>query len=250
LSLRKKLLFGLACCRRVGFLLTDERASRALTLVERFADGQIGPDDLAAAQPKVRAAVEDASFERWRAEADTDFSTHPADSAAAAVEVAVYAVAALFDESASGHAPRTLDFEWAVGRTPHEHAASAARLWAEALSWRAYSPRQGEVRVSRYHRLGATAGRWALWSEEEAQVRLLREVVGPPDRPAVSAWLSEPVVGLTRAIYSKGGWGVLPVLADALEEAGCIDARLLAHCRERLGHIRGCWVIDLLLGRV
>ena len=41
----------------------------------------------------------------------------------------------------------------------------------------------------------------------------------------------------------------MPVLADALEEAGCQDAIILNHCREPGGHVRGCWVVDLLLGK-
>ena len=46
-----------------------------------------------------------------------------------------------------------------------------------------------------------------------------------------------------------GDYGGLPVLADALEEAGCTDADLLAHCRSGGGHLRGCWAVDLLLGK-
>jgi hypothetical protein len=41
----------------------------------------------------------------------------------------------------------------------------------------------------------------------------------------------------------------LAVLADALEEAGCIDADILNHCRQPGEHVRGCWVVDLLLGK-
>ena len=41
----------------------------------------------------------------------------------------------------------------------------------------------------------------------------------------------------------------LPILADALEDAGCTDGAILSHCRSGLEHVRGCWVIDLLLGR-
>ena len=44
-------------------------------------------------------------------------------------------------------------------------------------------------------------------------------------------------------------YGGLRVLADALEEAGCTDADLLAHCRSGGGHLRGCWAVDLLLGK-
>ncbi len=41
----------------------------------------------------------------------------------------------------------------------------------------------------------------------------------------------------------------MPVLADALEDAGCADADILAHCRGHGPHVRGCWVVDLVLGK-
>ena len=47
----------------------------------------------------------------------------------------------------------------------------------------------------------------------------------------------------------RGDYGGLPVLADALEEAGCTDAELLARCRSGGGHLRGCWAVDLILGK-
>lgn len=52
-----------------------------------------------------------------------------------------------------------------------------------------------------------------------------------------------------RAAAVVGWWVVLPILADALEEAGCTDADILAHCRGPRSHVRGCWVIDLLLSK-
>lgn len=54
---------------------------------------------------------------------------------------------------------------------------------------------------------------------------------------------------VARAIYEDNGFGDLPVLADALEEAGCTDLLLLAHCRGPTGHWRGCWVVDAILGK-
>jgi hypothetical protein len=49
--------------------------------------------------------------------------------------------------------------------------------------------------------------------------------------------------------YDARAFDRLPLLADALEEAGCADADILAHCRSGGGHLRGCWVVDLLLGK-
>ena len=64
-----------------------------------------------------------------------------------------------------------------------------------------------------------------------------------------SAWLSSTVVSLARSIQSDQAFDRLPILADALEEAGCDNAEILAHCRGDGPHLRSCWVVDLLLGR-
>ena len=55
-------------------------------------------------------------------------------------------------------------------------------------------------------------------------------------------------LGLARAVYDAGDFSRLPILADALEEAGCADADILGHLRGPGPHVRGCWVLDLLLG--
>jgi hypothetical protein len=57
------------------------------------------------------------------------------------------------------------------------------------------------------------------------------------------------VVKLAQAVYDERAYDRLPVLADALEDAGCHDADILTHCRGPGPHVRGCWLIDLLLGK-
>jgi len=67
-----------------------------------------------------------------------------------------------------------------------------------------------------------------------------------------AAWLARQgglVGAMARQADESGDFGGLPVLADALEEAGCTDADLLAHCRSGGGHLRGCWAVDLLLAQ-
>jgi hypothetical protein len=66
--------------------------------------------------------------------------------------------------------------------------------------------------------------------------------------PAWLAWNEATVRRLARGIDSAGAFDRLPILADALEEAGCADRILLEHCRRPDGHVRGCWVVDLLRG--
>ena len=67
--------------------------------------------------------------------------------------------------------------------------------------------------------------------------------------PAWLSWNGGAVGKLAASIHAERRFGDLPVLADALEEAGCTDADLLAHCRSGGGHLRGCWAVDLLLGQ-
>ena len=90
-----------------------------------------------------------------------------------------------------------------------------------------------------------------------AQADLLRCVFGNPFCPVPKAWagdycpdwLTPAARGLAQAIYTDRDWAALPVLGDALEEAGCDDSALLAHLRGPGPHARGCWAVDLLLNK-
>ncbi len=93
----------------------------------------------------------------------------------------------------------------------------------------------------------------ATWGDGDAgwAAACLRDVLGNPFRPVTAdpTWFSPTGVSLADAIYADRAFDRLPVLADALEEAGCDNADVLSHCRGDGGHVRGCWVIDLLLGK-
>jgi hypothetical protein len=84
--------------------------------------------------------------------------------------------------------------------------------------------------------------------ERKAQADLIRDLFGRPAPPR-RRWLTPAVLALARGIYEERAFDRLPVLADALEEAGCADERLLGHCRSPGPHARGCWAVDLVLGR-
>src|SRR5262249_52810933 len=78
-----------------------------------------------------------------------------------------------------------------------------------------------------------------------AEAALVREVFGNPFRPVAfePGWRSPDVLRLGRAIYEERAFDRLPILADALEEAGCDDAELLGHLRGDGPHARGCWAL-------
>jgi hypothetical protein len=82
----------------------------------------------------------------------------------------------------------------------------------------------------------------------------VREIAGNPFRPvavdpAWLAWNDGTVVKLAQGIYDDRAFDRMPVLADALEEAGCDHADVLNHCRKPGEHLRGCWVLSLILGK-
>ena len=83
------------------------------------------------------------------------------------------------------------------------------------------------------------------------QAQLLRDIVGNPFRPVAAdpRWLTPTVTALAAGIYADRAFDRMPVLADALEDAGCDDVDVLGHCRGPGPHVRGCWVVDLLLGK-
>ena len=82
-------------------------------------------------------------------------------------------------------------------------------------------------------------------------VSLIRCVVGNPFRPVVAApsWRTSTVLALARQMYKAREFSALPILADALQDAGCDNADVLDHCRGPGPHVRGCWVVDLVLGK-
>jgi hypothetical protein len=79
---------------------------------------------------------------------------------------------------------------------------------------------------------------------------LLRDIFNP-FRPVAPdpVWLTSDVVALARGIYEDRAFDRMPILADALQDAGCTNEDVLSHCRGAGPHVRGCWVVDLVLGK-
>jgi hypothetical protein len=135
------------------------------------------------------------------------------------------------------------------------HAYCPAASLANRVCWQdgnlsAYThPSSADQQIGRLYahlgRLPALAG-------------LSRDVLGNPFRPPTdpSAWLAPSVVSIAQAAYEERALppgeldaARLAVLADALEEAGCTDADILSHLRSFGPHVRGCWALDLILGK-
>jgi hypothetical protein len=79
----------------------------------------------------------------------------------------------------------------------------------------------------------------------------LKGIFGNPFRPVAfdPRWRTADTVGLATGIYEDRAFDRLPLLADALMDVGCDNDELLEHCRVEGPHVRGCWLIDRVLGR-
>ncbi len=136
---------------------------------------------------------------------------------------------------------------WALAEAASWVAASwpihaVARQAAERAAWVANTaPRGKQGRLGRAERrlLGST------------QATLLRDIVANPFRPLSidPAWQNPTVRSIARAVYDQRAFDRLPILADALEDAGCTDAVILDHLRGRGPHVLGCFALDLVLGK-
>jgi hypothetical protein len=99
------------------------------------------------------------------------------------------------------------------------------------------------------------------WGEDGArsvpapiQGGILHELFGNPFRPIIldPSWLSWHgglLVSMARQMYDRRDFTDMPVMGDALEDAGCSNQDILSHCRSGGEHYRGCWVLDLVLGK-
>jgi hypothetical protein len=228
ISDRKVRLFAAACCRHVWPSLTDQRSWQAVLTAEQYADGLATADALDGARADAEAAYH-AAYEAFPAEdprvrilEETEQSAW--DAAVAAPLAAVQCAQPIRGVSYA------VDLSW---------SCVAAAAWAA---------------------LAADPGAWdrAVRSEYAGQAVLLRCVSGSPFRPAASelAWRTPALRDSAQAVYDERSLPEgtldnthLAALADALEGAGCTDAYIPTHCRGAGPHIRGCWVVDLLLGK-
>lgn len=231
---RKLRLFAVACCRRVWESIPPGVARRAVEEAERFADGLVSPGER---DGLLRSMVAEAGAE---------------GSLLAALGDGTERLRSFRDEttSAGEMAAWTLDVRW---QFPWVVASGAAALRAgvEAaaeLRWGTWPDRWRREQVQT---------EWLMRKSDEmaAQCALLRCLFGNPFHPspplpaAVLAWNDHLVPRLARSIYEERRWRDLPLLADALLDAGCEDEALMEHCRGGGEHARGCYAVDVILGR-
>jgi hypothetical protein len=216
---RKSRLFACACCRRAWHFLTEPDQRAAVEAAERAADKQLRPSDLSVAH-KAAAPL-------------------------------------LLGVDTASHRPRGWSWggkggwDFIVQYSPQrEMLCNPGGMAATPKPWGEPYYAANAVRALLHFRAGADAAR----GEQRAQCDLLRDIVGPvlPPPAVEEAWLlgsGGATPKLAKAIYEEHAFDCLPILADALEEAGCNEAGLLGHLRGGGWHARGCWALDLVLGK-
>ena len=134
------------------------------------------------------------------------------------------------------------EYRFRGARTLHEEAIAAAQKLERETE------KQVQTLANEIWSAGAAERINRAAEERAAQTELVRCLVGNPFREVAidPAWLTSTVIALAIGIDADRADDRLPILADALEDAGCSDADVLAHCRGRHAHTKGCWVIKML----
>jgi hypothetical protein len=102
---------------------------------------------------------------------------------------------------------------------------------------------------------GEPSAEWkaACAAAAKTQADLLRDIVGPRlfrTTKVCPSWRTSTAIALARKMYESRDYSLMPILADALQDAGCDNQDILNHCRGSGPHVRGCWVVDQLLEKV
>jgi hypothetical protein len=207
---RRLVLFGCACCRRVWDLIPLPAARRLVEIAELFAEGE-------ATEAELLAANASPDFDDMSAqsvgEAGRQFSARVVDT--------LNAVRCLADPE--------IDPYYIARKTSDDPSSD-------------FMPYPGGA-----FGLNRIVGRNnAEWSEK---LKLLRDIFGniPRQLRFDPAWRSSIVVSLAKQMYESRDFSPMPILADALEDAGCDSVEILRHCRGDGPHVRGCFVVDLIL---
>jgi hypothetical protein len=221
---RKGRLYLCGGCRMIWHLLYHDPSRRAVEVAERFVDGQATREELGYAHWTAEVPTFGFDFEpgRWR-------KRYPEDPVLEGT-LRLVEMGVLRPEQLEEDEPE-------VDETVRDRLLAAASLAYVATSrspfdhdwWHRYIPRV------------PWPGDW-----------LLRCVFGNPFLPFIffsPAWLTPSVVFLAGTIYEERAFDRMPMLAEALRGAGCMNQDMIDHCQSREPHVRGCWVLDVVLGK-
>ena len=211
-----------ASCRRIWHLLSDERSRKAVELSERYADGTVTKQELSAAQSRAAAALK-----TWRDRELAMPERNAMAGSAAAWGQWLQAPKRTYAAKAAKAAA-----------SPTERTRKITKDLIQATSFAVSAESIGETLPVLRQIL---PGR--LWMLKCIFGNLFRTIAVDP------AWLTPAVVGLASFIYEESAFARLPDLASVLEARDCKNADILNYCRQPGEHVRGCWVVDLILGK-
>jgi hypothetical protein len=225
LSDRKLHLITAAFLRRVWDDLPSDLTRIAVAATEKHADGRMNAHELA----RLRSAdLLDTCEALW-----TDPGYVDEDLIGLGCPCCEWGPRTAEYECRVAQTGYVLDGVEAAVRNPAACRVRAARYARELVAWKATRANRSE----------------AEYEEASAQFDLFREITGPDwTAPHWLQWRTSDVLALARGIHHDQAYDRMPILADALQDAGCDDGTVLAHCREGKGHVRGCWVVDLAMG--
>jgi hypothetical protein len=207
---RKRRLFACACCYRIWSLIASEASREAVVAAEQFADGRIDWIELELRERAAKRAIWERFDQAW---------------ARSAADACSFVAAERVGNAVNAH-----------------QSAGYARMWL-VVEQRGTNPERPDFK-------GISE---ATEAEEIAQqAAILRDIFGPlPFRPVTfsTEWRTDTAVALARQTYESRDFSAMPILADALQDAGCDNEQILSHCRSEGQHVRGCWVVDLVLGK-
>ena len=221
---RKVRLFAVACCRRIWSSLEREEFRDAVRKAESFADGLADRAEMLQAHERARAIFA---------------KLHGRDNGPAAA-----LTASGFPGPPKSFWQRVAD---ALDNPWWEDEFDKGDPLAPALVTARHAARAAADLQGQKHVLDAPA----TIAEHREQTALVRCLFGNPFRPRAvcAAGLTQEVRALAHSIYAERAFDRMPLLADALEASGRTNADLIEHCRSGREHARGCWVVDLLLGK-
>jgi hypothetical protein len=217
-SKRKWSLYMCGGCRYIAHLFFDPKSQMAVEVRERYADGQAGQDEMDRAAYYAESPTFGYHFE------PTFWTSYPDEDRASLHRLVE--MGALSSSALSGG-------EWRVNEAVRDKLLAAAHL-AEG-----------------YCHLILESIPKVDWPGPS----LCRCVFGNPFRPpsplppTVLAWNDSTVRRMAQGIYDDRSFDRLPILSDALLDAGCDDEELIGHCRSEGPHVRGCWAVDRILGK-
>lgn len=229
LTERKLHLLTAAFLRRVWDELPSHHTRTAVEATEKFADGRVTTDELA----RLRSTdLLESGESLWL---DPDDSDREERLIGVGWDCPCCSEGAREYECRATTSGKGFDGVRSAVKRPAWVAVQAAHFARDLVAWAA-DPEEREA---------------VIRAESAEQFGLFREVIGDgwPVNPRWREWRTSTVRLVARDLYRSRSFDQLPILADALQDSGCDDEVILAHCREpdRV-HVRGCWVVDLAMG--